>query len=285
MIVPLPTFLLIGAHKAGTTTLHALLGDHPDIHLPALKEPHFFVPELSGGDRTWYEHLFDGAGARPHRGEASPGYTMFPLFGGVPARIAELLPTVRLVYLVRHPIDRMRSAYVQSAAEGLTVHASLAAELLWSQYHLATSQYMMQIERYLEHFEREQLLVLTTDELAADPTATVRRVLAHLDLAADWTPPNPGLHLNPSVGMKAMRRRYRPVHRRLMRHGWYGSGPGRRLRYSAFATRSFRPDETGVDPDLEDRLRVLLRPDLERLRSFLGPSFDAWGLLDEVEPR
>ena len=278
--VALPTFLVIGAHKSGTTTLHSMLAEHPDIYLPEEKEPHFFVPELCPHDRTWYESLFEPGAGHHHRGEASPGYTMFPLFAGAPQRIAELLPDVRLVYLVRDPIERMRSAYLQSAAEGLTVHGSLRRELLWSLHHLSVSQYALQIQRYLPHFDREQLLVVTTEELEAEPAGTLQRVLGHLGLSADWVPSQPSRRLNTSSRLVAMRRRYRPLHRWFMGRSGYDSALGRRLRYSRFATRPFREDELRVDDELRDRLAVMLRSDVAALRDIVGDGFDGWGLLE-----
>lgn len=277
--VSLPTFLVIGAHKAGTTTLHSLLRDHPDLFLPDLKEPHHFVPGLGGGDRHWYEELFEPGRHHLHRGEVSPGYTMFPVFPGVPERIKSALPDVRLIYLVRDPVERMRSSYSQNVHQGLARHGRLRNALTQDYVYLAPSQYWMQIDRYLEHFAREQLLVVTTEALQSDPGGTLDQVLVHLGLAPGWRPPDAGRRLNPSADHTAMRRRWRPIHRRFSDAGWYRGRVGTALRHSPLATRPMTPEETHLDDALREDLRAVLRPDLERLREYLGPGFDAWGLL------
>src|SRR5437016_1007207 len=109
----MPSFIVIGAQKAGTTSLDSYLRTHPQVAMSSVKETNFFVEERAWGKgRRWYEGLFDAAGTATAVGEASPTYSMFPLFAGVPERMARLLPEARLIYLVRDPIERIRSAYI-----------------------------------------------------------------------------------------------------------------------------------------------------------------------------
>jgi hypothetical protein len=106
----LPNFVVIGAMKAGTVSLRHYLDEHPDAFLGRggrFGEPNFFVAEHNWPrGRGWYESLFDGAGSATALGECSPSYTMAPAFGGVPGRMAQVVPNARLVYVVRDPIAR-----------------------------------------------------------------------------------------------------------------------------------------------------------------------------------
>ena len=114
----LPNLIIIGGLKCGTTSLHHYLNLHPEIAMSRPKELNFFVSELNWPlGRDWYAGHFDPS-ARI-RGESSPHYTNRPSFNGVPGRMRELLGSdVRLVYVVRDPIDRMLSHYLHNVGGG-----------------------------------------------------------------------------------------------------------------------------------------------------------------------
>ena len=116
----LPSFLVIGAMKAGTTSLYHYLHAHPQVFMPSIKELDFFVAGGNWGRGLhWYQKQFAGAGPGAVAvGEASTMYTKYPSVDGVPERIAAHLPEVRLVYVVRDPIDRIRSHYRHRVAVG-----------------------------------------------------------------------------------------------------------------------------------------------------------------------
>src|SRR4051812_36073420 len=110
----LPTFLVIGAAKSGTTSLHSYLDLHPRVAMSEPKEPSFFNREDWEIRRDWYESLFDPAAEV--RGESSTAYTRYPIVRGAPERIRALVPDAKLVYVVRDPIDRLVAHWVQSYA-------------------------------------------------------------------------------------------------------------------------------------------------------------------------
>src|SRR5919106_4193832 len=98
----LPTFVIIGAQKCGTTALHSYLSRHPEVSMSRPKELDFFVEGANwekGVD--WYRSRFDGAAKA--RGESSPNYTAHPMLAGVPERMAELVPDAKLIFMVRDP--------------------------------------------------------------------------------------------------------------------------------------------------------------------------------------
>src|SRR5215211_9390855 len=107
----LPNFLVIGAMKAGTTSLYHYLRHHPQVFMPEIKELNFFNP-LRNWRRgvEWYEEQFEGIpDSVVAIGEASTSYTKFPWIREVPARITSVLGEIRLIYVVRDPIERMQS--------------------------------------------------------------------------------------------------------------------------------------------------------------------------------
>lgn len=109
----LPNFLIIGAAKSGTTSLYRYLRDHPQVFMAHSKELKFFASRTRWGfGPGWYAWQCSDADGAVAIGEASPSYTRYPQRRGVPERVAQVLPDARLVYLIRHPIERMRSHYL-----------------------------------------------------------------------------------------------------------------------------------------------------------------------------
>jgi hypothetical protein len=237
----------------------------------------------------WYRSQFCGAGDALARGEASTLYTKYPQYDGVPERIAGVVPDVRLIYLVRDPIVRMRSHYQHRVALGAET-APPEVALLEKPIYLAYSKYGMQLERYLDHFSREQLLVVTSEGLRHDRAATVRRVYEYLGVDPTLSPPA----LETEFYTTAQRRSYPPLvwtaRKFVKRHvpqakrakelvdslvaRRSGPGSGDTAAAQAAATRA----DTVISPALREQLADLLRDDVGRLRGYLPPGFDGWGL-------
>ena len=177
----LPDFLVIGAAKSGTTTLYHYLRRHPGIFMSPVKEPCFFDPEV-GGPRgvAWYRSLFAEARADQLCGEASTNYTRWPQVPGVAERIAALLPRVKLVYLMRHPVERAYAHYVHRYTKevypGRPFSQSFEEFVESDPMCVDGSDYMLQIEQYLRHFPRESFCFLLLEELRADPASALRKI-------------------------------------------------------------------------------------------------------------
>jgi hypothetical protein len=196
---PLPTALIIGAQKAGTTALYAWLRKHPSVAGPSWKEVNYFDRRFTKGER-WYRGNFPRARAGTVVLEASTGYLFHPL---APERTKALLPDVRLVALVRDPVSRAYSHYqheVELGREPLSFEEAIEQEdermegelermlgdpayfsyAWWNYTYLARGLYAEQLERWLAVFPAEQLLVVHSRDLATDPAAVYARVLAHV---------------------------------------------------------------------------------------------------------
>jgi hypothetical protein len=176
----LPDFLVIGAAKSGTTTLYAYLERHPQVHLPPAKEPEFFARDENFAQ--WYRSLFDGARPDQVCGEASTIYTRFPQFPQAAPRIAEAVPGARLIYLMRHPVSRAYSHFVQivkteqNLGRRTDVGECFEDHLQGDSVCVDSSDYMLQIEQYLRHYPREAFLFLLMDDLILRPHETLGQV-------------------------------------------------------------------------------------------------------------
>ncbi len=122
-INPLPNLIVIGAGKCGTTSLHYYLSLHPQICMSREKELNFFIDTLNWDKGIhWYKNNFDAS--FQIRGETSPRYTQYPFLQGVPERMFAVVPDAKIIYILRDPIDRIISEYVEHCASG-TENATL----------------------------------------------------------------------------------------------------------------------------------------------------------------
>ena len=171
----LPNLIIIGGLKCGTTSIHHYLGLHPEIQMSKPKELNFFVEELNldlGID--WYASRFDGR--FKVRGESSPHYTNLPRFDGTAERIhAQLGPDVRLIYMVRDPIKRILSHWVHATGAGYETGDLVAVLSEPDTSYMNRSKYWMQLQPYLERFDRERIAVITQEELQTEREETMRR--------------------------------------------------------------------------------------------------------------
>ncbi len=280
MTPTLPTFVVIGAMKAGTTTLHEQLGRHPDVFMSTTKELHFFIDgENWARGPEWYAAQFRAGAAATARGEVSPSYSQADIFPGVPARMTSLLPDIRVVYVVRHPIERMRSMYLHQLANGRESRPIIDA-FREEEYYLNASRYNWQLGRYRELIPDERIKLLTTEQLATDPAAALAAVFTFLSVdPSAWTSGEVyrGRTDDKRIATSTRRRLAAlPGYERLVR---YTPDALRRPARRA-ATRPIDRSAADLPADYESDLIEQLRPDIELLRHWLGDDFDGWGLLD-----
>lgn len=185
----LPHFLGIGAPKAGTTWLHHNLAAHPRLYLPAHKEMHFFTSRLYRG-LAWYAKQFEAAGDRIP-GEITPGY--MALDTPRIELIRSVMPDVRLVLLIRNPIDRAWSHAVMKLAreQGRDVASVSDAEFedhYRSDFSRARSDYLASIDRWTAVFGADQLLVRSHGQIKDQPRQLLVDVMHHIGAGTeiDW---------------------------------------------------------------------------------------------------
>lgn len=182
-----PNFLIGGAGKSGTTTLWAVLRQHPDVFMPMVKDISFFSSDVAPRPQyhqgiDWYAGLFAGAAGHRAIGEASVSYLYDP---ESPRLIQKHLGMPRLVFILRDPSERAYSHYWQERKRGLRLPPF--DELVRTgappfDRMVRTGRYATHLRRYFDYFPRESVLVLRYEELRDAPDALYRRVCAFLDI-------------------------------------------------------------------------------------------------------
>lgn len=287
-----PTVLLGGAQKSATTSMFHLLEQHPDIHAPALKEPQYFAfdePRRWTGpgsdvfarsvvsDEADYRALFRGGDRHRHRLEASTLYLSEP---GVPERVMEFDPGMKIIFVLRDPAERTYSAFNFCRLRGWedlpTVFDGIAAEEQrladgWPPHfgYRRLSDYGDHLRRWFAVFPAEQILCLSKREFEEDPERTVRRIEAFLDLErCDGY--NLGVRHNPS-GTPRFERFQRVIDSQLaFKRRLRTIAPGFVHRAVARAREWNVVPPDGLSPDDRARLVELFAGQIEIIRELAG---------------
>jgi len=290
--------MIIGAAKSGTSSLADYLGQHPDVFVSRIKEPNYFalagmrLPTAGPGpDRVRYKLLYQYsvtdwaqyqamfAAARDERaiGEGSVRYLYYK---DAPARIRQALPDVRLVAILRDPVQRLFSHYCmnrQFQLEPLGLEAALeheqeriAADWGWDWHYASVGMYSEQLARYYALFPREQIKVFLYDEFVQDPHRVYREICEHIGVNPDFRP-----------SMES--RRMVPYHARWLALDRWLTWPSltrralektlpRRLTEQAFGTlkRLNAAPVPRLDPELRRRLAGRFKADGRALSELLG---------------
>lgn len=280
----LPNFLVIGAMKAGTTSLYHYLRDHPQVFMPTTKEVNFFNP-LRNWRRgvAWYEEQFEDApGTAVALGEASTSYTKFPWIQGVPERISSVLGDVRLIYVARHPIERMRSQYLHHLATGQEWRP-IEEAFLQEPMYVNISRYAFQLDQYAPYVAEGRILVIDSRDLRGDRVPTLRRIFEFLEVDPGWVPRTVGQEFLASAGRQMKPPSLRAVRRipRIRSFSTYVPQPLKTFKHrltSGLATEELDVERAFMSDDLQRDLRRSLREDVGRMRRYLGEDFDGWGI-------
>jgi Sulfotransferase domain len=262
----LPTFLIVGAMRSGTTSLARYLGEHPDVYVAAEKEVHFFDRHWDRG-LDWYRERFAAAGGARAVGEATPAYLYEE-----PAlrRISEVLPDVRLLVVLRNPVDRAYSHYWLERGLGRERRSFADAVADGSpdpeRDYLAWSRYLPQLELVTRYVPRGSLLVLLFEDLVEDPRSAFRTACGFLGVDRDFVPGNLGRDIN----------RYRDY--RSLRLRMYARRPPSTLLKRALARLNTVPHSSypPMDPETRARLVPAFRESNRALGRWLGSDVSVW---------
>ncbi|MFB6230718.1 MAG: sulfotransferase [Salinibacter sp.] len=303
----MPNTFVIGAAKSGTTSLYDYLRQHPDVFMSPVKEPCYFAyaenpPEMAGpGDEASnhesgvvytledYRALFSGATTESVIGEASPVYLYDE---DAPRLLHEQCPDASLIVVLRNPIVRAHSHYlqlVQSGREPLNdFEAALDAEdervaagWEWSWHYRRMGFYGKQLARYLEYFDREQLHVYRFEELTEDSVAFAQTAYRALGVDPSFEPDT------------GIRRRATGVPKLDWLHQFIGSPDHVLRRWSRLvlpetvrdrilmAVRNANLQKPPLPDAARARLAEVYRDDVHRLETLFDRSFSDWLTTDE----
>lgn len=173
----LPDFIIIGAMKCATSTLHEQLARQPGIFMSTPKEPCFFSDDdqWSRGE-AWYASLFDAAHADDLCGESSTHYTKLPTHPKSVARMKQILPpSTKFIYVKRHPIDRLISQYIHEWTQRV-ISCPIDQAVREHPELIAYSMYATQLEPYCIAFGEDNILPVFFERIALHPQTELERV-------------------------------------------------------------------------------------------------------------
>jgi hypothetical protein len=162
-------FLLIGSAKSATTSLSNGLSQHPDICFSDPKEPQFFSTVNWRDHLESYHALFNEKNAKLY-GEGSTNYSKFPHYNkNIHQDIFDYNPNMKIIYMMRHPIDRIVSHYIHSFNRGHESIDDINTALTSNNHYLDTARYAMQIEPFISRFGRQNVLLLFFEDFVSKP--------------------------------------------------------------------------------------------------------------------
>jgi len=277
----LPNLIIIGALKCGTTSLHYYLGLHPQIFMSREKELDFFVQELNWDKGIeWYKSNFTGK-ALIH-GESSPRYTNYPFYDGVPERMHFVMPEAKLIYIVRDPIDRIISDYVQKFSDGMENRRieDVLKDFNLTNRYLNRSRYYMQLSQYLNYFPKSSILIITMEDLNRQRQTTLKKIFQFLNVDDTF-------YSQKFFKIKHTSTSKRRKNRIGMVLKWLSeteiaktiSADIRRkigrILYLPFSTRIEKPM---LNDSLKEKLINYLKDDINQLREYTGSDFKHWSV-------
>lgn len=273
-----PDIIVIGAMKAASSTICAYLEDHPAVYMVPGCEPEYFSDDdVYARGLSDYQGHFAPAEAGQKLAEGSNSYTQEAMYPEAAARMAELCPDARLIYMVRHPIERIVSAWIQNRSNlGDVIPASLDAAMeKMPERYIDTSLYWKQLQAYRAHFSDDQIFVGLMEDLKSDEAAFFTRLCAFLDIAPKSAERG---HMNPSAG-KAVPNKA---------HALLSAIPGLRAGFRAVVPSGLRKkvqdrflrEKLDTRPEFSDamlaRLKDQIAPDAHALLTHIGRDPDTW---------
>lgn len=247
----LPNFIIIGAAKSATTTLTTILPRHPDFFISRPKEPKFFGRRYDKG-WAWYGRLFKAGRSCKLRGEGSTMYaSALNSFAQAPALMHRYLPNLKLIYVVRHPMERIVSQWRHRKGRQQSTRdfSSLTSSRHLRKLVVGCSLYHERLQSFRKHYPDEQIHCLTFEDLITEPRDTLHNLLGFL--GASTTPAHLELLLEDG---------------KLPRVNEAGD-KGREL--VAAPTWSDR---------LRDQVLEVVRPDAQQMLTYMGKPTDTWAL-------
>lgn len=293
-----PTFLIIGAARAGTTALYDLLQQHPQISMSTIKEPNFFAFEgepldwcgpgndfVNNSISSWndYSSLFEMKPGAIACGEASPLYLWAP---HAAKRIKARLPDVKLIAVLRNPIDQAFSHYLYARAQMIEPIRDFSAALEAEPQRLAARwqplfqysdfpRYATQLRRYCDEFSADQIQLFLYEDFRENPKAMLRKIFAFIGVDASF---EPNVTVETNLGGQP---RHAWLQRLVMRPNFVASlsamvvpMSARRKIRDRVSRRNLARDH--MPEDARVRLQGLLKEDILQLQDMIGRDLSHW---------
>lgn len=273
-----PDFLLIGAMKCATSTVSAYLEDHPEVFVVPGAEPRFFCDDESWArGPEWYARFFEGYQGQKLAGEGSNAYADRDLNPRTAERIASFNPDMKLVYMVRDPVQRAVSNWVQNRVDsGDDVPATFAEAIEEDPGRFVNqSRYWRQYEAYRAHFPASQIFIGFVEDMKKDQQAFFDSLCDFLGVEKGHAPARP--HVNPSSAKRVPSPLYTAVRSLPLFDRLKALIPAAVRDRVKSGVLSVSPAEaTELSPETRARIEGLVRDDARQLLAHCGKPADFW---------
>ena len=265
----LPNFLIIGAQRSGTTTLHRILGRHCDVFTTPVKEIYYFVDANYYKGINWYEKQFSNWNGEAAIGESSPDYMISERAA---QRIKKSLTDVKLLMIVRNPVERVYSAYWNNRLNLVAPYTRFEAAIQRDPLHLERGFYYRHIQRFLKVFEKEDLLVLLYDDLKDYPTSLFKKCFSFLGVDDSYEDLEFDQVFNRGRAHGGKLYQFALQNSHLLRYLPKGTGLRRILKLGKPVSFEY----PAMDQGIKQRLISLYEDSNLRLSEFLGRDISHW---------
>lgn len=270
--------IVIGAMKAATSTVCAFLEDHPDVFMVPNCEPNYFSHDDNfAKGPEWYAGFLRARGSERLSGEGSNDYAARDMYPDAAARMAAYNPSLKIIYMVRHPLKRISSAWVQNRTDtGDSVPPTLdRAVLEMKARFVGQSRYWHNLTPYREVFGDDQIFIGFMEDLNRDPSAFFAQLCAFLSIPA--TEKVERGHLNKSAGKRMPNQTYTALRRLPFMATMKAMFPKTIVQAvkSGFLTRTVEKPPQFSDKVKADLIRQL-QPDAQALLAHCGKAPDFW---------
>ena len=272
-----PNFLLIGAPKCGSTSLWKVLRQHPNVFMPEEKEPNFFASDDKYSEAE-YRALFNGSDSYTAVGEASVAYSLVERNPGAPERIAERVPSARLLYIVRHPLRRIESAWLHHSRLDADVSSDFPKAVRTFPPLLEGTRYMRNLDCYRRNFPDKRIHVLFLEDFAEDAPAVLERCDRFLGVN-----PNARSHSElAKENVSSQKERLHPLIHQIHEADWWqrvrAIVPPRLRRFVVRATRQNLSERPKWNPATRRWALNQLQRDVQEILQYAGKPPDFWNL-------
>lgn len=259
--------------KCGTTSLAHYLDQHPEISMSLVKEPNFFTDENFDRGIDWYISRFPENGLI--KGEASTSYTKYPVFSDVPERINEVLPDVKIIYLVKDPLDRIISHLKHNYLSGREDRGIDGIFKDLNNNYVVPSMYHMQIRQYLKYFNRENIFVVPLERFEKRSNAYLKRLFGFLEVDPDFSSSEFVRKKNTTASRPYKGKLYKILTQHSQIRALIRYNPLHLTDMARYIFSQKQP-EVQIEGSLKEKLTEKLQPDVEAFRAWLGDPLEEW---------
>ncbi|TCJ32813.1 sulfotransferase [Parafrankia sp. BMG5.11] len=282
-----PNLFVIGATKCGTTLLHDLLSQHPEVFMSDPKELwHFNRQDFQEREKA-YLSFFDGGSGYAVRGESTPIYSETLVFPHVPAAIHKFSPEAKIIYMVREPFSRFRSQWAQTLDNGHWARLTHYEEKMSTVYQeavfqhppfLLSSMYWTNVCNFRKYFSDEQIKIVFFEDFISDIEGTCADIFTFLGVDDAYCVDRGRARQNSSAGKSI----YAPTiswYRRIVPEAIRKNVPlglrrGVRDQVVSLMTPTF--DHADLSPEQVAEVKQRLEPEVAKLYDYLGIGSDPW---------